>query len=141
MADVVTASLGRPRFLFALAGAFAVVAVALGALGVYGVLAYAVARRTREIGLRLALGGRGRDVAALFLREGGRLVVSGTVLGLAGAVLLSGLLRGLLFGVTPIDPVTLVGAPVALAIAASVAAWVPARRAARLDPMEALRHE
>jgi hypothetical protein len=141
MDDVVTAALGRPRFLFALAGAFAVVALVLGALGVYGVLAYAVARRTREIGLRLALGARGRDVAGLFLRDGSRMVLGGIVLGLTGAVLLGRLLRGLLFAVAPLDPLTLVAAPLALATAAFVATWIPARRAAGIPPMEALRHE
>jgi predicted lysophospholipase L1 biosynthesis ABC-type transport system permease subunit len=141
MEEVVTASLGRERFLFALAAAFAVVALVLGALGVYGVLAYGVARRTREIGLRLALGARGREVARLIALEGGRLVLGGTVLGLAGAILLGRLLRGLLFGVAPLDPLTLIGAPLALTGAAVVATWLPARRAARLDPMEALRHE
>jgi len=141
MDEVVTASLGRERFLFALAAAFAVVALVLGALGVYGVLAYGVARRTREIGLRLALGARGREVARLIALEGGRLVLGGTVLGLAGAILLGRLLRGLLFGVAPLDPVTLIAAPLALAGAALVATWLPARRAAHLDPMEALRND
>jgi putative ABC transport system permease protein len=141
MDEVVTASLGRERFLFALTGAFAVVALVLGTIGIYGVLAYGVARRTREIGLRLALGARGRDIATLIVGEGGRLIVAGTVLGLAGAVLLGRLLRGLLFGVTPLDPATLVAAPLALAAAALVATWLPARRAAHLDPVEALRHD
>ena len=141
MDEVVTASLGRPRFLFALAGVFAAVALVLGVLGLYGVLAYGVARRTREIGLRLALGARGRDVAGLFLREGGRLVLGGIVLGFTGALVLSRLLRGLLFGIAPLDPLTLIAAPFALAAAAAVATWLPARRAARIPPMEALRHE
>jgi putative ABC transport system permease protein len=141
MDDVTAASLGRPRFLFALAGTFAVIALVLGALGVYGVLSYGVARRTREIGLRLALGARPRAVAGLVLRDGGRLVVEGIALGLLGAMLLAQVLRGLLFGVAPIDPVTLLATPLALAGVALLAVWIPARRAARLDPMEALRHE
>jgi len=91
--------------------------------------------------LRLALGARGRDVAGLFLREGGRLVLGGIVLGFTGALVLSRLLRGLLFGIAPLDPLTLIAAPFALAAAAAVATWLPARRAARIPPMEALRHE
>lgn len=141
MDDVVAASLGRPRFLFVLCGAFAVVALLLGVLGLYGVVAYGVAQRTREIGLRFALGARGRDVVRLFLREGAFMVISGIALGLAGAFLLGRLLRGLLFEVGPLDPLTLVAAPVAMAAAALAATWVPARRAAAIPPMEALRHE
>jgi putative ABC transport system permease protein len=141
MDQVVSASLGRPRFLFVLAATFGVVALVLGALGLYGVVAYGVARRTREIGLRLALGARPGTVAGMVLREGAGLVAGGIVLGLTGALLLARLLRGFLFGVAPVDPITFGAASVVLAIAASLAVWLPARRAARLDPMEALRNE
>ncbi|HKK27898.1 MAG TPA: ABC transporter permease [Gemmatimonadota bacterium] len=141
MDRVVAASLGRQRVLLTLAGVFAAVALVLGALGLYGVIAHGVSSRTREIGLRLALGAGRRDVAAPIALASGRLVATGLALGLAGAVLLSRLVRGLLFGVDPLDPVTLGGAALVLAMAAALATWVPARRAARLDPMEALRHE
>jgi len=139
MDEVVSASLARPRFEFALAGAFGIIALVLGVLGVYGVLAYTVAQRTREIGVRLALGARGRDVALLFAWQGGRLIAAGLAIGTVGAVLLGHLLRGLLFGVAPLDPTTLVAAPLVLAGAALLATSIPAHRAARLDPMEALR--
>jgi putative ABC transport system permease protein len=141
MNQVVAASVSRPRFLFVLSAAFAAIALLLGALGLYGVLAYGVARRTREIGLRLALGARPGEVARLFLRDGGRLVALGVAFGLLSTALLARLLRGLLFGVAPLDAVTLAGAPIALAAVAALATWIPARRAARLDPMDALRHE
>jgi predicted permease len=141
MDEVVTASLGRERFLFAVAAAFALVALILGVLGVYGVLAYAVARRTREIGLRLALGARGAEVARLIALEGGRLIIGGTVIGLAGALLLGRLLRGLLFGIAPTDPLTLAAVVTVLGTTAALACYVPARHAARIPPMEALRHE
>jgi len=141
MREVRATSLGRERFLFVLAAVFGVVALTLGALGIYGVLAYSVARRTREIGLRLALGARTADVARLVIREGGVITGIGLAAGLLGALALGRLLRGLLFDVAPLDPFTLVAAPLLLAAAALLACWLPARRAARIAPMEALRHE
>ncbi len=141
MERVVSASLGRQRVLLALAGVFAAVALLLGALGLYGVIAQGVSSRTREIGLRLALGAGRRDVAVPIARSSVRLVGAGIGIGLAGAVLLSRLVRGLLFGVAPVDPLSLAAAALVLAAAAGLATWIPARRAVRLDPMEALRHE
>jgi putative ABC transport system permease protein len=141
MSEVVSASLGRERFLFVLAGTFGVVALVLGALGIYGVLAYAVARRTREIGLRMALGARAGDVTSMVTREGGVMVALGLAIGLAGTMAFARVLRGLLFDISPLDPLALAVSAFVLATAALVAAWVPARRAARIPPMEALRHD
>jgi predicted permease len=141
MRDVVARSLGRERFVVALAAAFAAVALALGTLGIYGVLAYVVAQRTRELGLRLALGAEAREVASMVLRDAGRMLVPGVALGLGGALVLARVLRGMLYGVTPLDPITLVAAPLALTGAALMASWLPAWRATRISPVEALRHE
>jgi putative ABC transport system permease protein len=141
MEHVVSSSLSRQRFLCALAIVFTAVAVALGAFGIFGVIAYSVSRRTRELGLRVALGAQRRQLLASVLLEGSRLVVAGVAVGLAGGIGVAQLLRGQLFGVVPLDPLTLVAAPAALSIVALLAMWIPARRAARIDPMEALRHE
>jgi len=141
MDQVVTASLSRQRFLFALATAFALVALALGAFGIFGVVAFGVSRRTKEIGLRLALGARRGQVVASVLLDGGRMVAWGVAVGLLGALVLARLLRNLLFGVAPLDPFTLIAAPLCLIAVALAAMWLPAQRASRVDPMEALRHE
>ena len=120
---------------------FGVLALMLAALGIYGVLAYSVSRRTREIGVRVALGAQIADVLVLVLRQGIRLVATGVVLGLAGALAATRLLRGFLFEVQPLDPLTFVTVVVVLAVVAFFACWLPARRAAKIDPMEALRTE
>src|SRR5690606_4655428 len=108
MEEVRTASVARPRFLALLLSTFAAAAVALAAIGVYGVMAYNVARRTQEVGIRVALGARPADVIRLVVRDGMLLAGSGIAIGLAGAVALSRLLTALLFGTTPHDPITLV---------------------------------
>jgi putative ABC transport system permease protein len=118
---------------------FAVVAVLLAAIGVYGVLAYLVSQRTHEIGVRLAIGATPRDVVRLFVREGAALTLVGVAGGLAGALAVTRALATLLFGVTTTDPLTFTSVAGALAIVALVASYVPARRAARIDPMQALR--
>jgi putative ABC transport system permease protein len=116
-------------------------ALILAAIGIYGVLAYAVAQRTREIGIRVALGGRGRDIFALVVRQAMGLTAGGLAIGLAAALLVMPPLGKLLFLVSPTDLPTLGGVSLALGLVALAACWVPARRAVRLDPMVALRHE
>lgn len=139
--QVVDRALGGPRFAARVFGAFAAVAVLLSALGLYGLLAYSVTRRTREIGVRVALGARPVDVSALVLREGMRLAFFGIALGLCGAGAAAFLLRALLFGVQPLDPLTFAVVPLLLAAVAALACLLPVRRARRVDPVEALRSE
>lgn len=129
------------RFAMALLTAFAALALVLAAVGLYGVIAYGVAQRTREIGVRVALGARDADVARLVLGEGIRLAAVGVVLGLAGALAATRALRGLLYGVNPTDPLTFVAIALLLAGVALLASYIPARRALRVDPTEALRAE
>ncbi len=134
-------SVAQPRFRTALLGSFGALAVVLAAIGLYGVLAHTVAQRSREIGIRMALGARTQDVLVLVLRQGMTLVLIGIAVGLTGAFALARLLSGLLFGVTPTDPVTFTVVPLLLGAVALAACWLPARRAAKVDPMEALRCE
>ena len=141
METVVAAALGGPRFGTQLLSAFALAALALAALGTYGVMAFLVGRRTREIGVRMALGARARDVTALILRQGLRPVMVGLAVGLGASLLLGRALGALLYGVAPHDAATMSAAAVALAGVAAAACFLPARRAARLDPAAALRRE
>jgi predicted permease len=139
--ELVTGSAGRARFTMVLLATFAAVAVTLGAVGIYGVVAYAVARRTREIGVRMALGARAGDVLGMVLREGSALAAAGVALGLVGALAASRVLAGFLFGVTPNDPAVFITVPALLGVVATGACLVPARRASRVDPTVALRSE
>jgi putative ABC transport system permease protein len=110
-------------------------------VGLYGVMAHAVAQRTHEIGVRVALGASSRDVLRLIMRQGVRLVLVGLVIGVPAALALASVLRGALYGVSTRDPITFLGIPILLASVALVASYVPARRATRVDPAEALRSE
>jgi putative ABC transport system permease protein len=124
-----------------LLGSFSMLALVLAALGIYAVLAYAVTQRTAEIGLRMALGARERDVLAAVMGQGARLVAVGIVLGLAGAWLFTRLMGSLLYGVASNDPTTFTGSVAVLLVVGLSACYFPARRAARVDPTLALRHD
>ncbi|MGD8866264.1 MAG: ABC transporter permease [Gemmatimonadales bacterium] len=141
MSGVVSSSLAQNRFRTLLLGAFAGVAVLLAALGLYGVLAQLVGRRTHELGVRMALGADRGSVLAWVLRYGMRLTVLGIVLGLIGAAATTRVVRGVLFGIEPLDPVTFAGTTIVLLLVAVAAALVPGWRATRVDPVESLRSE
>ncbi len=134
-------STSRTGFNTLLLAAFALLAALLAAVGLYGVVAYSVTQRTREIGIRIALGARTTDVLRLIVTQGMRLVLVGGLIGLAGALALTRLMRSLLFGIGPADPLTFAVIPALLAGVALLACWLPARRAARVDPVVALRCE
>jgi putative ABC transport system permease protein len=138
MDDVVANSLGTRRVSMQLFAVFACAALLLAALGIYGVMAYSVTQRTQEIGLRMALGAQKSDVLGLVIRQGMTLTVIGVVVGLAGALALTRVIGNLLYGVTATDPTTFVAIPLLLLFVALLACYLPARRAARLDPTRAL---
>jgi len=141
MQEFLSASVAAPRFNTTLLSIFAGVALVLTIVGLYGVMSYSVAQRTNEIGIRLALGAQSRDVLLMVVRQGSILILVGLVFGLAGAYALTRLIASLLFGVTTKDPLTFVAVAVVLAVVALLACYIPALRATKVDPIEALRCE
>jgi ABC-type antimicrobial peptide transport system permease subunit len=141
MDQAVRDSMARTSFAMVLLAIAAVVALLLGTVGIYGVISYVVTQRTRELGIRLALGAEGGAVAGMVLRQGAILAGVGLTVGLAAALGVTRLMEAMLFGVSSTDPLTFVLVPLALGGVALLASWLPARRAARTDPVEALRAE
>jgi len=141
MGQIWTDSIAPDRLYLMLLGTFAGVALVLAAVGIYGVMAYSVIQRTHEIGIRMALGARQSSVLGLVVGQGMKLTVAGLVIGLGGALLSTRVMAGMLFGVSPTDPLTFVVISIVLAGVALGACFVPARRATKVDPMIALRYE
>jgi predicted permease len=141
MEEVLSFSIAQQRFRMTLMTIFAGLALALAAVGIYGVISYSVSQRTHEIGVRMALGATRGIVLQMIVRQGLRLTLIGTALGLLGALGLTRVLKSMLFGVKPTDPVTFVAVSMLLAAVALLASYIPARRATKVDPMVALRYE
>ena len=141
MDQAVADATAQPRFEMLLLGLFGVVALILAAVGIYGVMNYSVSRRTREIGIRMSLGASRGDVLRMVFRQAIVQSLAGIAVGVAGAILLSKLMSKMLFGVQPTDPITFAAVTIVLGLAALLATGVPARKAARIEPMTALRSE
>ena len=139
MTELINGNLSQRRFLMRLLVAFGALATALALIGIYGVMAYSVAQRTREIGIRMAIGARQVDMSLMVMRRGMALAAAGVVIGGAASLGLSQLVRSQLFGVEPSDPMTLASVLLLMSVVAAAAAFAPARRAARVDPVVALR--
>ena len=139
--EYVDRSMARTSFTLVMLGIAAAIALFLGSVGIYGVISYVVSQRTREIGVRMAMGAERGEVSRMILRQALVLAGGGVVVGLAGSVGLTRLMSSLLFGVSPMDPVTFASVAVALAAIALVASYLPARRAASVDPIVALRFD
>jgi putative ABC transport system permease protein len=137
--DVVSGSLAQRRFSMELVVLFALTALLLAGIGVYGTISYIVSGRTRDIGIRIALGAQRNTILHMVLRQGLALALAGTAVGLVGALIVSHLMAGLLYGVSPSDPLTFIGLAVLLFVVALAACYIPARRAMRVDPIVALR--
>jgi len=141
METVVRQTFSRQQFSAILLGGFSLASLLLAAIGIYGLLAYSVTQRTREIGVRMALGAEPGSITRMVVASAARMVIAGATAGLAVALALSGLLKSLLFAVGPRDPLTFIAAPAVFVVVALIAAYVPARRAAQVSPLEALRAE
>jgi predicted permease len=141
MTEIVSESVGVRRFQMALVSLFAIIALLLSGLGIYGVVGYSVARRRQELGIRMALGARGSHLRNLVLMQGMSPVLAGWAAGVLAAMIAGGMLRGLLFGVTARDPLTIAGVTAVVLMTAALACYIPARRAMQVDPMVALRYE
>jgi predicted permease len=141
LSDVVSESLSQRRFSMEMVLLFALTALLLAGLGIYGTISYLVSERTHEIGIRLALGAKRSEIMRMILRQGLALAVAGAALGLVGALIVSHLMAGLLFGVSPTDPLTFVAVTLVLTVVALAASYIPAMRAMRVDPLVALRYE
>jgi len=139
--DYLSASIAQPRFNAVLVGLFSAISLFLAAAGLFGVMSYAVTQRTREIGIRLALGAQRSDVLKMILREGMRLVAFGVVTGIVAVLLMGRLLRSVLYGIGATDPPTIFGVAILLAAVALIACWWPAHCASAVDPVIALRSE
>ncbi len=141
MSDVISDSLAMKRFVMILLGVFATLALLLASIGIYGVISYVVGERTREIGIRMAMGAEARNVLLMVLGQAGKMVMLGVAAGLLCALALTRLMSSMLFGVSPTDPLTLAGVAIVLTLVSLLACWIPARRATRVDPLIALRYE
>jgi ABC-type antimicrobial peptide transport system permease subunit len=139
--QVISASLAQQRFSMILLSAFGLISLVLGAAGLYGVLSFAVARQTKEIGVRMAVGAQRGDIIRMVLRDAGKLILLGLVIGMIGALAGAHLLQSMVFGIAPRDPLTLACMCAVLLLTGLFAAWWPARRAAATEPMQALRAE
>jgi ABC-type antimicrobial peptide transport system permease subunit len=141
MEERVSESMAEPRLYTSLLGIFAAIALALTSIGVYGIMAYSVGQRVREIGIRMALGAQRADVLRAVMRTGLILVAGGAAAGIVGAWITSRYIESMLYGVPPRDPLTFVAAPLLLLLVAAIACWFPAKRATSIDPNYALRGE
>jgi ABC-type antimicrobial peptide transport system permease subunit len=141
MDQVLSQSVAAPRYRTWLLGLFAVVALILAGVGIYGVIAYTTAQRTQELGVRMALGAQSKDVLTLVIGEGIKLALAGMLLGLGAALALTRLVRAMLFNVSANDPLTFAVGSLLLMVVALAACWIPAWRATKVDPMVALRYE